>query len=136
MLSVSGLEPALDMVLEAGIGAIRQKSMAQSEYLIHLASKWLVRGGFRLGSPEFTEKRGSHISLKHAEAYRICKALLDPEVGEDVVVPDFREPNNIRFGITPLYTSFEEIFLAVEKLRMIMEQKIYEHYPVTRGNVT
>ncbi|MDX2432448.1 MAG: kynureninase [Bacteroides sp.] len=136
VLSVSGLEPALDMVLEAGIGAIRKKSVQQGDYMIELASKWLYGAGFRLGSPEFSKRRGSHISLKHAEAYRICKALLDPDVGDAVVVPDFREPNNIRFGITPLYTTYEEIFLAVEKLRMIMEQKIFKHYPVTRGNVT
>lgn len=136
VLSVSGLEPALDMVLEAGIGAIRSKSVAQGEYLIQLASKWLYKPGFRLGSPEFTEKRGSHVSLKHAEGYRICKALLDPDVGEAVVVPDFREPNNIRFGITPLYTTYEEIFRAMQKLRMIMDEKIYERYPSTRGKVT
>lgn len=136
VLSVSGLEPALNMVLEAGIGVIRKKSVAQGDYLIQLAEHWLFEAGFRLGSPEFNEKRGSHISLKHAEAYRICKALLDPDVGETVVVPDFREPNNIRFGITPLYTSYEEIFRAVKKLRLIMEEKVYERYPKTRAKVT
>ncbi|MFH0757229.1 MAG: kynureninase [Bacteroidota bacterium] len=136
VLSVSGLEPALDMVLEAGIETIRRKSLAQSEYLIDLASAWLFKHGFRLGSPEFSEKRGSHVSLKHAEAYRICKALIDPRVGEHVVIPDFREPNNIRLGITPLYTSYEEIFRAVEQLRYIIEQKIYNRYPQTRDTVT
>ena len=136
VISVSGLEPALDMVLEAGIGAIRKKSMDQGDYLIQLWEKWLYEAGFRLGSPEFNEKRGSHVSLKHAEGFRICKALLDPEVGDNVVVPDFREPNNIRFGITPLYTSYEEIFRAVKKLRLIMEQEIYTRYPLTRSKVT
>ncbi len=136
VLSVSGLEPALDMVLEAGIETIRRKSMAQSEYLIELASAWLFKYGFRLGSPEFNEKRGSHVSLKHAEAFRICKALLDPKVGEHVVIPDFREPNNIRLGITPLYTSYEEIFSALEQVRLIIDQKLYERYPQTRDAVT
>ena len=136
VVSVSGLEPSLDMVLDAGIGAIREKSMAQGDYLITLADDWLFKQGFRLGSPEFSEKRGSHISIKHAEAYRICRALIDPEVGERVVIPDFREPNNIRLGITPLYTTFQEIYLAMEKLRLIMEEKIYERYPRTRDKVT
>ncbi len=136
VVSISGLEPSLDMVLDAGIGAIREKSMAQSDYLITLADEWLFKQGFRLGSPEFSEKRGSHISIKHAEAYRICRALIDPEVGERVVIPDFREPNNIRLGITPLYTTFQEIYLAMEKLRLIMEEKIYERYPRTRDKVT
>ena len=136
VLSISGLEPALDMVLEAGIASIRKKSMAQTTYLIDLANEWLVKWGFRIGSPEYVEKRGSHVSLKHVEAYRVCKALIDPDVGERVVIPDFREPNNIRLGITPLYTTYEEIFLAVDQMRTIMEQKIYERYPRTRDAVT
>ena len=136
VISVSGLEPSLDMILDAGIGAIRQKSVAQSEYLNSLARQWLMKEGFRLGSPEFPEKRGSHVSLKHAEAYRICKALIDPEVGNRVVIPDFREPNNLRLGITPLYTTFEEIYIAMDQLHHIMENKIYERYPRTRDMVT
>lgn len=136
VISVSGLEPALDMILDAGIGAIRKKSVAQTEYVIGLARHFLYKHGFRLGSPEYVEKRGSHISLKHAEAYRICKALIDPAVGQGVVIPDFREPNNIRLGITPLYTSFEEIYRALDQMRMIMEKKIYEKYPRARNLVT
>jgi kynureninase len=96
----------------------------------------LFKKGFRLGSPEFVEKRGSHVSLKHAEAYRICRALIDPRVGDHVVIPDFREPNNIRLGITPLYTSYEEIFRAVDQLQLIIDQKIYDRYPLTRDTVT
>jgi kynureninase len=74
--------------------------------------------------------------LKHAEAYRISKALMDSDVGNRIVIPDFREPNNIRLGIAPLYTSFEEIHSAMDKLRQIMEQKIYEKYPRSRDTVT
>ncbi|MCK5135820.1 MAG: kynureninase [Bacteroidales bacterium] len=136
VVSVSTLEPSLDLVIEAGIGAIRQKSVQQSEYLISLAREWLFSQGFRLGSPEYAEKRGSHVSLKHAEAYRICKALIDPEVGNRIVIPDFREPNNIRLGLSPLYTTYEEIYSAVDQLRYIMENKIYEKYPRTRDAVT
>jgi kynureninase len=136
VLSVSGLEPALDMVLEAGIAAIREKSTAQTGYLIDLASKWLFNGGFRLGSPAYKEKRGSHVSLKHAEAYRICRALIDPGVGDHVVIPDFREPNNIRLGISPLYTSYQEIYHALDQMRTILDGKIYERYPRTREAVT
>lgn len=136
VISISGLEPSLDMVLEAGIGSLRQKSVAQGEYLISLAHEWLLPHGFRIGSPELSEKRGSHVALKHAEGYRICKALTDPGSGGNVVIPDFREPNNIRLGITPLYTSYEEIFLAVQQLREIMEKKSYERYPSTRDQVT
>jgi len=136
VLSASALEPALDLVLEAGVGAIRQKSADQTGYLISLASEWLFSLGFRLGSPEISERRGSHVSLKHAEAYRICRALTDPDTGGRSVIPDFREPNNIRLGISPLYNTYEEIFVAMEQLRMIMEFKLYEKYPGTRDLVT
>ena len=136
VISASALEPSLDLVLEAGVGAIRQKSVHQTAYLISLASEWLISLGFRLGSPEYADRRGSHVSLKHAEAYRICKALADPASGERPVIPDFREPNNIRLGISPLYNTYEEIYLAIEQLKRIMENKTYEKYPGTRDAVT
>jgi kynureninase len=136
VLSVAGLEPALDMVLEAGISALRKKSVDQSRFLIRMAEERIYSHGFRLGSPEYDKKRGSHVSLKHAEAYRICKALLDPKVGKNVVIPDFREPNNIRFGITPLYTTYEEIYRAIEQVELIMEKKEFERYPHSREAVT
>jgi kynureninase len=136
VISISGLEPSLDMVLEAGIGSLRQKSVAQGDYLIALAKQWLLKHGFRIGSPELSEKRGSHVALKHAEGYRICRALSDPDSGSHAVIPDFREPNNIRLGITPLYTTFEEIYLALAQLKEIMEKKTYESYPSSRAQVT
>jgi kynureninase len=136
VISISGLEPSLDMVLEAGIGSLRQKSVAQGEYLISLAQQWLLKQGFRIGSPELSEKRGSHLTLKHAEGHRISKALSDQGTGGSVVISDFREPNNIRLGITPLYTTYEELFRAMEQLREIMEKKTYERYPVARNQVT
>ena len=136
VVSVSGLEPAIDMILDAGIGAIRKKSIDQGSYLISLAKEWLFPSGFRLGSPEVAEKRGSHVTLKHAEGYRISRALIDPAVGEQVVLPDFREPNNIRFGITPLYTTYEEIHRAMLKVKYIMENNLYKKYPRRREMVT
>lgn len=136
VISLSALEPSLDMILEAGIGSIRKKSIAQSEYLVKLASEWLFKLGFRMGSPGYVERRGSHVSLKHAEAYRICRALIDPEVGDGSIIPDFREPNNIRFGISPLYTTYEEIYRTAVQLKLIMKEKLYQKYPRAREFVT
>lgn len=136
VISSSGLEPALDIILEAGMSAIRQKSVSQSEYLLSLVRQLLSDKGIRVGSPEIIENRGSHISLKHAEAYRICKALADPGVGDGVVIPDFREPNNIRLGISPLYTTYEDIYRAIMQMKEIITEKLYENYPNTRDQVT
>jgi kynureninase len=136
VISLSGLEPALDMIIEAGMEAIRQKSVAQSEYLLSLVRQYLSGMGVRIGSPEIAEKRGSHISLKHTEAYRICSALADPGLGDGVVIPDFREPDNIRLGITPLYTSYEDIFRAMMQMKEIIAGELYGNYSQTRDQVT
>lgn len=136
VISLSGLGPALDMILEAGIVPIRQKSVTQSEYLLSLLRPWITGSGIRIGSPGSMENRGSHISLKHAEAYRICKALNDPGLGNGAVIPDFREPDNIRLGISPLYTSYEDIYKAMTQLKEIVSRKLYKDYSPDREQVT
>jgi len=136
VISLSGLEPALEIILQAGMKRLRQKSLVQSEYLLSLVRRYLLDMGMQIGSPVLKERRGSHISLKHSEAYRICKALTDPGVGDAVVIPDFREPDNIRLGITPLYTRFEDIHRAIMQIRDIVSEKLYENYPQTRDQVT
>ncbi len=136
ILALKTIEPTVDMLNEAGKDMIRKKSVSQSEYLLRLADKFLYPLGFQPGSPLDPEKRGSHVSLRHPEAYRICKALIDPEVGENVVIPDFREPDNIRLGITPLYTTYTEIFMAIREIRDIVENKLYLKYSVKKEQVT
>ena len=136
ILALKTIEPTLDMLNEAGMGRIRKKSVSQSEFLFRLAEKFLWPLGFQPGSPVDPEKRGSHVSLRHPEAYRICKAMIDPDVGEYIVIPDFREPDNIRLGITPLYTTYEEIFIAVREIRNIVKERLYLKYSSEREKVT
>jgi len=136
ILALKTIEPTLDMMNEAGMESIRKKSVEQSEFLLKLAEEFLHPLGFRPGSPLDPEKRGSHVSLRHPEAYRICKALIDPGVGDYVVIPDFREPDNIRLGITPLYTTYTEIFLAVREISEIVENKLFLKYLSNREKVT
>lgn len=136
ILSLIAIEPTLDMMNEIGMYRIRKKSVSQSEFLSRLAGKFLYRLGFQPGSPMDPEKRGSHLSLRHPEAYRICKALIDPDLGETVVIPDFRDPDNIRLGITPLYTTYTELFMAVREIRNIVESKLFLKYSSEREQVT
>jgi kynureninase len=136
ILSLKAIEPTIDMLNETGMQTIRKKSVTQSEYLMKLAKELLWPLGFQPGSPLDPEKRGSHVSLRHPEAYRICKALIDPHLGEVVVIPDFREPDNIRLGITPLYTTYTEIFIAVMEIRNIVEKKLFLKYASEREQVT
>jgi kynureninase len=136
MLSLKAIEPAIDLALEAGIDRLRAKSILQSEYLIFLAERKLVALGYALGTPRWAELRGSHVSLRHPEGYRLNRALIEAEPPAVKVIPDFREPDNIRLGIAPLYTTFTEIYRAVGRMQEIVADRIYEQYPSERLVVT
>jgi kynureninase len=132
ILSLLTLEASLDVLLEAGMQALRRKSLLLSGYLIRLADALLAPQGFTLGTPRDPERRGSHVSLRHPEGYRINRALIE----ELNVLPDFREPDNLRLGLTPLYTSFTELHEAVGRLGRAVEEKRYLNYPSERLTVT
>jgi kynureninase len=138
VLSMQAIAPALEIVLEAGIARLRAKSVRQTEYLIYLAEQWLLPLGFTLGSPRQAAQRGSHVSLRHPEGYRINRALIEaqPPAADLKVIPDFREPDNLRLGIAPLYTTYSEIHRAMTRLRTIVQERLYERYPEERLAVT
>ena len=136
VISLEAIEPGLDIILEAGMHNLREKSVQQSQYLIFLYKQLLERLGFSLGSPINPEERGSHLSFQHPEAYRICKALIEPQHTTVRVIPDFRAPDNIRIGITPLYTSYSDIWHAVDRLVQIVVSGEYESYSTDKDPVT
>ena len=111
---------------------VRAKSVAQTEYLIRLWERELQPIGFALNSPRDAAIRGSHISLGHAEALRIDRALID-EMG---VLPDFRYPDNLRLGIAPLYTSFADLHEAVARIVRVVRERRHERYPSDRPTIT
>jgi kynureninase len=132
ILSLLSMESALEPLLEAGMENIRRKSVQLSEYLIALVDSRLSPLGFSLGSPRDSARRGSHVSLHHPEGYRINRALIE----EMNVIPDFREPDNIRFGLAPLYTSFGEVWESVERICSVVTKKRFEKYARDRLTVT
>ncbi|MCP4416569.1 MAG: kynureninase [Chloroflexi bacterium] len=132
ILSTALIEPGADLLLAAGMEAIRAKSVQQTSYLIDLWRVWLEPLGFGLKSPMDAAVRGSHVSLAHADGWRISQALIN----EMQVIPDFRAPNIIRFGIAPIYTRFSDIYEAMSRLRQVMEQKLYERYSLAENVVT
>ena len=138
ILSMAGIEPALEILLEAGMDRLREKSILQTDYLIYLAQELLLPLNFKVGSPLDSSRRGSHVSLRHPEAYRICRALIDPQPGDTTlkVIPDFRAPDNIRLGIAPLYTSFKDIHRALNRLKTIVEDGLYQNYSKEQLKVT
>ncbi len=132
ILALSGIEIGVDLLLQAGMERIRAKSVRQSEYFIELWEARLKPFGFRLKSPKDVSQRGSHITLGHADGWRIDQALIQ----EMNVLPDFRHPDNIRFGIAPLYNSFVDVWTAVDHLHTIMTEKRYEKYSASNQAVT
>ena len=131
ILSLSLIETGVDLLLEAGLDNLRAKSEQQSEYLIGLWEAMLAQAGFSLNSPRDVRQRGSHVSLGHREGLRIDRALIDEQI-----LPDFREPDNIRLGLAPIYTSFRDIHTTILCLRRIVDEKLYEKYPVETPIVT
>jgi len=136
MLSMKAIEPAVQILLRAGMDRLRRKSSHQTEYLIYLAREWLLPLGFSLGSPLDPAQRGSHVSLRHPEAFRINRALIESPPPALQVIPDFRSPDNIRLGIAPIYTRFTDIYRALDRIRTIVEGGIYLDYSMERLSVT
>jgi kynureninase len=125
ILSMAALEPGLDLLLEAGIENLRNKSIAQSIFLQEMVEEILQPLGFSLASPKNPDHRGSHITLKHPEGFRISQAMIEPKNNAKVIIPDFRMPDNIRLGIAPLYNSYNDLYECVVRLKNIVTEKEY-----------
>ena len=132
LLSMAPIGVGVDILLEAGMDNVRAKSIALSEYMIELYDEVLQPLGYTLKSPRDSEIRGSHISLGHPEGWRITQSLIK----DKNVIPDFRAPDNIRLGITPLYASFEDMHKVVMYLKEIVENKEYEKHSTELSTVT
>ena len=136
ILSMLAVEPGIDLLRKAGMQPIREKSIRQSQFLLELWEALLEPVGFELGSPRDPAMRGSHLSFRHPEAYRISQAMIEPDGGARPVIPDFRKPDNLRIGIAPLYLKFNDILEAVLRIREIVDTREYEHFSQTAGAVT
>jgi kynureninase len=132
VIAMSAMEPGVDLVLEAGVDALRAKSIQQTDMLVRLWAELLEPRGFTLNSPRQAERRGSHVSLGHEEGLRIDMAL----IREMQVLPDFRAPDNIRLGIAPIYTRFDDILEAVHRIARVVDERLFEGYSTNPPAVT
>lgn len=121
ILSLAPVEGSLSLFEEAGIEAVREKSLALTQFMMECIEQELPNT-FTFGNP-LDDTRGGHLFLVHDEAARICKSLK-----ENGVVPDFRAPNGIRLAPVALYNSFEEVWKSVQILKDIVTNKTYEKY--------
>ncbi|HET6872862.1 MAG TPA: kynureninase, partial [Sporolactobacillaceae bacterium] len=130
IFSLAPLVGSLELLHEAGIERIREKSLQQTNYLLALIDQELQGFGFEVSTPREEARRGGHVSLEHPEAARICKALK-----AEGVIPDFRAPNGIRLAPIALYTRYQDIWQMVMKLKTIMATEAYKKFENTRDVV-
>jgi kynureninase len=116
VLSLAALEVGVDLMLEASIESLHAKSLRQFDVFRALMEQQLAGHGFRLVSLDEPQHRGSQISYAHSHGWPIMQALIARGV-----IGDFRAPDVMRFGFTPLYLGFAELWDAVAILREIME---------------
>jgi kynureninase len=112
ILALTAVHAGVELVIEAGIEAIRAKAVALTEYAIALFDAWLEPLGCALGSPRDPGRRGAHVALVHPNARGLSRRLIE----QDVIV-DFRPPDVIRLGLSPLTTSFADVHAGLAELR-------------------
>jgi len=112
ILAMVPLQASLDVIEEAGIEAIRAKSVALTELVIRLADDLLAPLGVEVASPRDSSVRGGHVTLRR-NGFREITATLWTQG----VIPDYRDPDGIRIGVAPLSTSFEEVVVGMLALR-------------------
>ena len=131
ILGTVAVEEGARLLGEAGIDALRAKGILLTSYLIALADAWLGALGATLASPRDPARRGSHVCLRHPEAWRISQALIQAGV-----VGDYRAPGRLRLGPAPITTRFTDVWDAMDTIRRIIEDKRYTDFPDEPAQVT
>ena len=114
------LEKALDIFQGINFNELREESIKLSDFLIKMVEQKCP--DLHLESPINSSDRGSQVSFSHPSGYAIMQALIDRNI-----VGDFRAPNIIRFGITPLYINEDDIIQTVKVLREILSNRLWEN---------
>jgi kynureninase len=121
VVSLALVECGLDIFAQTDMQALRRKSLALTDLFIALVESRCAGLGLTLVTPRQHEQRGSHVSFAHAHGYAVMRELIARGV-----IGDYREPHVMRFGFTPLYTQFTDVWDAVSTLRRILADKDYE----------
>ncbi len=122
VLSMLALEQSLEIWSRVDMADVRKKSVALCEMFIALVEARCADMGFALVSPRASDQRGSQVAFAHEAGYAIMQALIAARV-----VGDFRAPDVMRFGFTPLYTRYVDVWDAVDRLVTVLESKAYEN---------
>lgn len=132
VLGLVAVRAGAALVAEAGIEAIAAKGRGLTAFAVELHDALPAPLGVELGTPRDPSRRGAHVSFRHAEAWRLCRALIE----RADVIPDYRGPDTVRFGFPPLYTRFADVDDAVERLRCVLERGDYLEMDAGLSRVT
>ena len=119
ILGLAALESGVEIIAALGMPALLAKSSALTDFFIRAVAATCPSLG--LISPAFSEQRGSHVALRHPEAYAICQALIARGV-----IGDFRDPDVLRLGFTPAYLGFAEVWRAVEQIAAVLNMREWD----------
>jgi kynureninase len=122
LIGIRCVQTACSMIKEAGIDAIAQKAAVGTQMMIDLYDAWLAPLGIELNTSRDPKERGGHISLVHPDAAQICVALR--QISN--VIPDYRTPNSIRLAISPLPTSYVEVWDGFARMRDLVASGQYK----------
>ena len=132
LMGIRCVQTAFSMIKEAGIDVIAQKAAVGTQMMIELYDAWLAPLGIELNTSRNAQERGGHISLVHPDAAQICVALRTISN----VIPDYRTPNSIRLAISPLPTSYVEIWDGLDRMRDLVASGRYKEVQEGGSRVT
>jgi len=116
ILGAAAVEEGARLLLEAGLGPLRAKSMRLTGYLVELGEAWLEPLGCALATPRDGARRGGHVTYCHPEAKQLTGRLAAAGI-----VTDYRTPDRFRFGLSPLTTRFTDVWTAVAATRDLIK---------------
>ena len=132
LMGIRCVQTAFSMIKEAGIDVIAHKAAVGTQMMIELYDAWLAPLGIELNTSRDAKERGGHISLVHPDAAQICVALRTISN----VIPDYRTPNSIRLAISPLPTSYVEIWDGLARMRDLVASGRYKEVQEGGSRVT
>ena len=132
LMGLRCVKSAFEIIEEAGIDAIASKAAIGTQMMIDLYDVWLADLGITLLTSRNAKERGGHITLGHPDAARICIALRQFAN----VIPDYRTPNSIRLAISPLPTSYVEVWDGFQRIRDLVASRQFEKVEEGGSRVT
>jgi len=120
IISLATMEVGVDLALSVDQEALRNKSLNLTSLLIQLVADRIPHHPLTLVTPREHSERGSHVSFSHPDGYAVTQALI-----AQGVIGDYREPGLIRLGVTPMYLGYADIWDAVEKLRLVLDEELW-----------